>query len=997
MLQGPNSPLFPVLQLTLSPAISNSVAAANGVSEEHPLLLPQLPDKPLAQTSSVQVYIIPTEKNLFVQGFEAYEYAERPPVLLRGCLYLKVLKPSKIKSITLNFKGQQRTDWPEGIPPKKNTYAEINDILSHTWPFYQVESPLPNCGADFFKPLNSHTNDQDVSHLSLSDTITRSHSPAPLSTSQSHTSISTAMNNDNISLNNSNGGMGVGNFFTRNLSPATNFMKRAASPSVHSNDVPNDLTSSITNPDNDSLKPGHFPAGDYIYNFEHAIHPSIAETTDVTFGSVSYHLEANISRIGTFKLNLTARLPIDIIRTPSESNTEEHEPIVITRDWEDQLRYDIVVGGKSVILDSYLPLAFRFVPLWGKVALHRIRVYLTENLEYYCQNKKVHRMEPPKKYLLLEHKAKKGRSLLSKSGGLNEEAPPDEEDDILPRELEFQLFVPKTLSDKHCHNIHPDTSFENIQAHHWIKICLRISKLDPENEGKRKHYEILIDSPIHVLSEYAAHGNTLLPAYDTHQRDEEQFLPKYTPSSPPLSPGVVPINTNNILASALNNNSGTQENSLDHIMESPIRPSTPLEFHHINSVRNNDEPIERDPDMHLGANLYKPSEDSALNSQMHSPQAFPHPSTFTSPINSPIQRPIHILRQPSYNPPPFNADNAPPTIDDVIPPPAYEEEDHSLSMSPLRINDDTITTPPRAELNVIPPTPVNVIPPTPQETPIKERLEQQLEEATKNNIANQTSASGSNKSSQKTLKRPLVDDEDGEDLVDFGDAPIQAPLSPQPLHLLINRSRRNSSNKGSNHASRRSSISSLGSSENLENMPVEQTMPLLNLSASSINVSFSAPSLNERGRNDSIHSLLQDSTRRPSNINDWSTRKMDLMSNDLTDDVHGVNGKLSKLRNPRIKRHYNDSVEEDTISSDSMKPKIIEEDMAHENIEMNELASNGETNSGTQPSSRSSTSFESEITIDESTGLRRKNDSKDHHQNNSNNQVPGLNYGYTIE
>ena len=102
--------------------------------------------------------------------------------------------------------------------------------------------------------------------------------------------------------------------------------------------------------------------------------------------------------------------PINIIRTLAETSLEENESIVITRDWEDQLRYDIVIGAKSVVLDLYLPLAFRFVPLWGKVALHRIRVYLTENLEYYCSNKKVHRMEPAKKYLLLEHKAKKGRS-----------------------------------------------------------------------------------------------------------------------------------------------------------------------------------------------------------------------------------------------------------------------------------------------------------------------------------------------------------------------------------------------------------------------------------------------------------------------------------------------------------------------------------------------------------------------------------------------------------
>ena len=106
--------------------------------------------------------------------------------------------------------------------------------------------------------------------------------------------------------------------------------------------------------------------GDYIYNFEHPLPASIPESCNATFGSTSYYLEVNITRPGAFKTNLAGRLPINIIRTLAETSLEENESIVITRDWEDQLRYDIVIGAKSVVLDLYLPLAFRFVPLWGK-------------------------------------------------------------------------------------------------------------------------------------------------------------------------------------------------------------------------------------------------------------------------------------------------------------------------------------------------------------------------------------------------------------------------------------------------------------------------------------------------------------------------------------------------------------------------------------------------------------------------------------------------------
>ncbi|CAH6718994.1 arrestin-related trafficking adapter 3 [[Candida] jaroonii] len=650
----PNSPLFTAQQL--EPVNTNASGTGEGS------LIPQLPEKPIASTASMQLYIIPTEKTLFFQGFDANEYSERQPVMLRGCLFLRVLKPSKVKSIALSFQGHQRTDWPEGIPPKKNVFAEDIDIINHTWPFYSMSNPLNsiNGGADLYSELPKHI-DRDISHLNLNDSGNRTHSSSL----------------GNLEALNSNSGT-TGSFLFRNI--GTN--KKTASPGLNPVDSFPDLAA-VNTAESEIGKPGTFPPGDYIYNFEHPLHPSLPETTHVTFGDVDYHLEATVIRAGVFSTNLSGKLPITLVRTPSESNLEENEPIVITRDWEDQLRYDIVIGGKSIILDSYLPLAFRFVPLWGKVALHRIRVYLTENLEYYCQNKKVHRMEPSKKYLLLEHKAKKGKSLLSRKD--NGEYG-DENDELLPRELEFQLFVPRTLNGKANHVLHPDTSFEDIQSHHWIKLCLRISKIDPENDNKRKHYEISIDSPIHVLSTLAAHGNTLLPAYDD-QLPDNSFLPEYTPGSPPLSPGVTPIDTTHTMGklfSALNrsNSLSSQKSKTENELEAITSNER---FYRLNSSNNNDEPLERDHDMHLEANLYKPDLNDS-RSQLTSPQATPHPGSF-SPISSPTMRPIHVLRRPSFNPPPFDADTPPPELPADVPPPAYEEEDSGSNVSSIKPND----------------------------------------------------------------------------------------------------------------------------------------------------------------------------------------------------------------------------------------------------------------------------------------------------------------------
>lgn len=648
----PNSPLFTPLQL--APVSSTASGDQN--------LIPQLPEKPTAHTASMQMYIIPTEKTLFFQGFEELEYEERQPVLLRGCLFVRVLKPSKIKSITLNFKGTMRTDWPEGIPPKKNVFMEENDIISHTWPFYSMANPMNaiNGGADLYSELPKNL-DRDVSHLNLNDLHLRALSP----------SVGRAQLPS----------LGQFDLAGNTASLRGGLMKRATSPLLNPVDSFSGLQT-VNTSDSEYGKPGTFPPGDYIYNFEHPLRPLIPESTSVTFGDVNYELEATIIRSGAFKLNLVGRMPIDLVRTPSESNLEENEPIVITRDWEDQLRYDIVIGGKSIVLDSYLPLAFRFVPLWGKVALHRIRVYLSENLEYYCQNNKVHRMEPSKKYLLLEHKAKKGKSLLTKKE--NGEYG-DENDELLPRELEFQLYVPQTLNGRINHVLHPDTSFTQIQAHHWIKLCLRISRLDPENPEKRKHYEILIDSPIHVLSPLAAHGNTLLPAYDDAL---PEFLPEYTPSSPPLSPGVTAVDNTQTIGKLFSALSRSGSFSSHHTKHKDEEPQIPVEnFRHLNSAHNNDEPIERDADMHLEANIYKP-DPAEGRSQLNSPQAMPHIGSL-SPITSPMMRPIHALRRPSYNPPSFEAANSM-TPDNDVPPPAYDDDMNRSS--PLQVTDSSTSS-----------------------------------------------------------------------------------------------------------------------------------------------------------------------------------------------------------------------------------------------------------------------------------------------------------------
>ena len=634
--------------------------------------------EPLKHSTHIQLFIKLVEPVIFIQGFESHHIGERPPSILRGSLIIRILKPTKLKRIALNFKGFSRTEWPEGIPPKKQEFLEINDIVNHTWPFYQHKSK--------FVPLGANPNDYEYliagSGASMynrlpterGETNTSSDSPAAaagsrLSDLRPITSLSSRSSDisssDETSQNSNKGTMlhhdSNGNHSKksglRSLSPLGLFRmgsghetsnqdthaqqhtqhqhqhqhhhhhhiqspfhgsrrqvqeqtcgnglrttpsRPASSHPLRSEIIPledgdshphspsrqkkpavnltnqgilqptpiarqhlvsgSNVTSSDPAADNtlrktisnssfhdliSSVVPSRtrtqspiseahslastgttetnsfvFQPGDYIYTFEQVIPHSYPATIKGDFGFVEYSLLATVERYGAFKSSLIARLPVTIIRTQSDNSVEESEPIIVNRDWEGQLFYDIVISSKDIILDAFLPIHFSFYPL-DKVTLHRIRIYITETMEYYCKGKKIHRLEPTKKYLLAE---KNGPKLdvphcddknAGKAKYLGNLLVDPQDGYVANRDFDFQVYIPSKFTDSagRVVNLHPDTVYDKIKSNHWIKLSLRLSKLV---DGKRKHYEISIDSPIHVLHRLCSHANVLLPCYDTH-------------------------------------------------------------------------------------------------------------------------------------------------------------------------------------------------------------------------------------------------------------------------------------------------------------------------------------------------------------------------------------------------------------------------------------------------------------------------------------------------
>ncbi|KAF3278260.1 hypothetical protein TWF970_004708 [Orbilia oligospora] len=565
-------------------------------------------EKPLASTSGGQVTldIRLAEPYLFLQGYDSHhQHTVGGPALLRGTLVVKVAKAAKFKSITLTFKGRARTDWPEGIPPSKTAFYEEKEIMTHHWPFFnaQFATAETTYGADatrLLPPEPDHRPSRSLSGTpgtSAIGSLARTSSPIGISAASATLANATLVNDKRLSLQLNQRGS-----FGRSESPGRSVASKGYKL---------------------------FQPGEYTYNFELPIENMLPETIQCELGTVKYELEATIERAGAFRPNLVGKKDVVLIRCPADTSLEQVEPIAISRNWEDQLHYDIVISGKSFPMGSQIPIAFKLTPL-AKVRCHRIKIYVTENTEYFCRNKKVHRIEPTRKIQIYEkradgavHASYPGSSVRVTAGGRHgdpdnpdSELGPDQrlgdnllgdlEGDLIgPTEMEFNVRLPGCGAKEG--KIHFDTTYKNIQVHHWIKIVMRLSKVDPNDSGKRRHFEISIDSPFHILSCKCSHANISLPAYS----DRDNTSP--------------PTNSCNCPGSSSGRN-------------------TPLPFGNMETAL---------PD--------------------------------TAPDGT--ARPMHLLRAPSFNPPAFDDDIAPPPL--ATPPPHYDTVGSGLADYFARLADQT--------------------------------------------------------------------------------------------------------------------------------------------------------------------------------------------------------------------------------------------------------------------------------------------------------------------
>ncbi|KXH29884.1 arrestin domain-containing protein [Colletotrichum nymphaeae SA-01] len=641
-----------------TPGQRNSLMSVRSAKSNVTSMVTEIP-KPIAHGSGVSCSILMAEPNIFLTGFDHdghRQHSQGGTALLRGKLQLKVTKNIKIKGVSLKLVGKARTEWPEGIPPLKVDLYEEESLRTQVLTFFNAvndgwETEYGNQCVYTLK--NSSTNSSSTNLASSSPR--NSMSPSLLSIPPNRQGL-TAKELKRLSLqSNQSRSFGKGD-----------------------------------NPSGNQAK-GYkvFYPGTYEYTFELPIDHHQLETTKLQYGSVKWELQATIERAGAFKPNLHGSKEVAIVRVPDQLSLEMTEPISISRQWEDQLHYDIIISGKSFPLGTKIPIAFKLTPL-AKVQVHKLKVFVTESIEYWTNDRRVTRKDPGRKILLLEKTAGKPldpayassdvrvlnggeltprqrrearesaamrRAADASRHGVMPEPLPEPVDNILgdldlglesywgSTEIEMNVQLPtcETMAKSKEMRLHPDCSWKNVNVYHWIKIVMRISRLDPEDPTgtKRRHFEISIDSPFTVLNCRATQANTSLPEYSGPDvgLNQSRHTSCGCPDAVTIS-GPSEGSPNNLSTGALT------------VMEAPSNLPAPPQAAHLPSS----------PQPTTGGT----GRSSPPNSQ-----------TSVDPLADVHPRPIHLLRVPSYNPPAFDAETPPPPAENdqlplQTPPPQYD-------------------------------------------------------------------------------------------------------------------------------------------------------------------------------------------------------------------------------------------------------------------------------------------------------------------------------------
>ncbi|KAI0061210.1 hypothetical protein BV25DRAFT_807582 [Artomyces pyxidatus] len=327
-----------------------------------------------------------------------------------------------------------------------------------------------------------------------------------------------------------------------------------------------------------------FKKGTYTFPISFSIPSNMPPTLQCEYGSVSWRLKASVHRPGAFTTKLMASRDVILVASPSEDDTEDTENIVVERFWDDQMQYLLSISGRMFSIGGTIPIDVSFLPM-SKMKLYRLSVSLDERVDYYIHMKQTSCSDTTNRFSLLslkyEDKYTPILPLDSDDPRAFEQSPlhdiinshddPSEVASSLmgpgPWSFHFDLQLPTECGLLHFTN---KNKKGNIQINHTLRIVMRVERgddlyIDPKT-GKRKQFDIVVQTPVHILSCLSNSQRTSLPRYSESLDDAVptispcscriKRIPRHAmPSLPPAAPLLHPPQPIARAGSHLSNNS----------------------------------------------------------------------------------------------------------------------------------------------------------------------------------------------------------------------------------------------------------------------------------------------------------------------------------------------------------------------------------------------------------------------------------------------------------
>ncbi|KAG2153267.1 hypothetical protein DEU56DRAFT_774037 [Suillus clintonianus] len=275
-----------------------------------------------------------------------------------------------------------------------------------------------------------------------------------------------------------------------------------------------------------------FKKGTYTYPISLTIPNNSPPTIECDHGSMIWRLKAEVHRPGAFTPKLTAQREVLVVAAPCEEDTEDSENIIIERQWESQLQYLIAISGRRFPTGGTIPIDLTIMP-FTKAKVHRISVHIDERIDYHTETKRTARSQPPHRIPLLslgqevDGESQPLLPLISDDPEAFRKSPLHQLLNANDNENEMAMAImgpgPWTFHHElqlpaHCSLIHFSNRNKksNITINHMLKIVLRVERGDEVTDpktNKPKLFDILIQTPVRILSCHCTPAWTSLPRY----------------------------------------------------------------------------------------------------------------------------------------------------------------------------------------------------------------------------------------------------------------------------------------------------------------------------------------------------------------------------------------------------------------------------------------------------------------------------------------------------